>query len=85
MLLEEKLRLDDIDGLNETYLSNFTCECAKLAREKEQLAMAVTAIYLIETNGKSVMSVLLWSWFNTAVYSYSRQKCICVHNISGRK
>ena len=50
--LEEKLRLDDIGVVNESYLSNFTCECAKLARGKEQLAMAVTVNYLIETNGK---------------------------------
>ena len=51
--MEEKLGIEDIGGLNETaYLNKFTCECAKLARGKEQLAMVVTVTYLIEIDGK---------------------------------
>ena len=70
LLLEQNLRIDDIGGLNETDLSNFTCECAKLARGKQQLAMAVTVNYLIEINGKyNACSTL------EVVCSYSREKC----------
>ena len=67
--LEEKLRIDNIDVLNETNLSNLTCQCAKLARGKQQLAMAVTVNYLLEINGKyNVCSSL------EMVCSYSREK-----------
>ena len=51
VILEEKLMMDDVGGKTESWLSNFTCECAKIAKNQQNLSLAIGAEYLTVING----------------------------------
>ena len=54
----ELLEIDDVTGVNESLLSDFTCKCANMAKDKQDISMAISVEYSTVANG----------WYN---YFYS--------------
>ena len=51
LLLEKKRKIDDVSEVNESQLSDFMCECAKLAKNRHHPSMVISAEYLTGING----------------------------------